>query len=169
MINLAKVNNRPRRLKGVILGLALIAGLVAAGCTSGTYPVDIFYEMHYQQSYKSHEPPRLTAVEHAVAFFPGPASTTDSSGAHLFKVNCQMCHGPGAKGDGSVLTRLIDTYGYTPIVSPDITNRPFTAIIGTLGRTARPLGPTSVMPPFGKLLSSNESAAIAEYIGSLPK
>jgi mono/diheme cytochrome c family protein len=169
VINLAKAHNRPRRLKGVILGLAIVVGLVAAGCTSGSYPVDIFYEMHYQQSYKSHEPPRLAAVENAVAFFPAPASTSDSSGAHLFQVNCQMCHGPGAKGDGPVLTKMIDIYGYTPIVSPNITTRPFGTIDSTLSRTTRPLGPTSVMPPFGKLLSSDERAAIAEYIGTLPK
>jgi mono/diheme cytochrome c family protein len=33
----------------------------------------------------------------------------------------------------------------------------------------RPLGPSSVMPPFGKLLSEDERNAIAEYVGSLPK
>ena len=164
-----KAHIRPSRLKGLLLGVAILAGLVAAGCNSGQYPVDIFYEMHYQQTYKSHEPPRLTAVEDAVAFFPGPSSTTDSSGAHLYKVNCQMCHGPGAKGDGSVLTTLIDSYDYKTIVSPDITSRPITTIDNTLSRSARPLGPTSVMPPFGKLLSADERAAIAEYISSLPK
>lgn len=168
----AKSHNQPRRLKGLsalFLGFAIVAGLAAAGCNSGQYPVDIFYEMHYSQSYKSHEPPRMSGVKDAVAFFPGTASTTDNSGAHLFKVNCQMCHGPGAKGDGSVLSTLINTYGYTPIVSADLTTRPFTTIDSTLSRTTRPLGPTSVMPAFGKLLSADERAAIAEYIGSLPK
>ena len=164
-----KAHIRPNHLKGILLGVAILSGLVAAGCNSGQYPVDIFYEMHYQQTYKSHEPPRLTAVEDAVAFFPGPSSTTDSSGAHLYKINCQMCHGPGAKGDGSVLTTLIDSYDYKTIVSPDITSRPIATIDSTLSRSTRPLGPTSVMPPFGKLLSADERAAIAEYISSLPK
>ena len=125
--------------------------------------------MHYSQSYKSHEPPRMSGVKDAVAFFPGTASTTDNSGAHLFKVNCQMCHGADAKGGGPVLTIMIGTYNYTPIVSPDLTTRPFTTIYSTLSRNTRPLGPTSVMPPFGKLLSAGERAAIAEYVASLPK
>ena len=55
----------------LLLALAgLVAALALAGCTSGTYPVDIFYEQHYQQSYKSHEPPRLEGVAGAVAYYP---------------------------------------------------------------------------------------------------
>ena len=74
--------------------------------------MDIFYEQHYQQSYKSHEPPRLAGVAGAVAYYPPPPNTTDDSVEHLYEVNCQMCHGPGAKGDGAVLDLLINSYGY---------------------------------------------------------
>jgi cytochrome c553 len=153
----------------ILIGLAVLAGLAAVGCTSGSYPVDIFYEQHYQQSYKSHEPPRLAGVADAVAFYPSPLSTTDSSGAALFKVNCQMCHGPGATGDGPVLTVLQNEYGYKPLVDVNITNRPRQTILNTLSREERPLGPTSVMPPFGKLLNDVERNAIADYIDSLPR
>ena len=156
-------------VKGVVIGVALLVGLVAAGCTSGTYPVDIFYEMHYQQSYKSHEPPRLGGVEGAVAYFPEPVSTTDNSGKHLFEVNCLMCHGVGAKGDGPVLNTLIDQYGYQTVITPDLTTLTPETIEPFLRFTTRPFGPISVMPPFGKLLSVNEQLAIAEYVGSLPK
>lgn len=157
---------RPRLL---LAGLALIAALVAVGCTSGSYPVDIFYEQHYQQSYKSHEPPRLAGVPDAVAYYPPPPNTTDDSVAHLYNVNCQMCHGPGAKGDGPVLNLLIQNYGYETAITPDLTTLEPAAIESFLKVTTRPFGPNSVMPPFGKLLSEDERWALAEYINALPK
>jgi mono/diheme cytochrome c family protein len=42
-------------------------------------------------------------------------------------------------------------------------------IASRLEAETRPLGPSSVMPPFGKLLSEAERNAIAKYIGTLPK
>ena len=80
-----------------------------------------------------------------------------------------MCHGADAKGTGPVLNKMRDNYGYQTIVDPDITNRPAALIEARLEATTRPLGPTSVMPPFGKLLNADERNAIAQYIGSLPK
>ncbi|MBC8281659.1 MAG: cytochrome c, partial [Chloroflexi bacterium] len=133
------------------------------------YPVDIFYEHPSHQSYKSHEPPRLGGVAGAVAFYPPPASAVTNTGADLYKVNCQMCHGADAKGTGPVLAKITDTYGYSPIVPTDITNRPIALIEAQIGRTDRPFGPDSVMPPFGKLLNEDERSAIANYVGSLPK
>ena len=48
-----------------VIAIAAITGLIA-GCTpgdpfrsTGTYPIDIFQEMHYNQTYKAQEPPRL--------------------------------------------------------------------------------------------------------------
>lgn len=162
---------RPRRPRPLLLlaGLALIAALAAVGCTSGSYPVDIFYEQHYQQSYKSHEPPRLGGVAGAVAYYPPPPNTTDDSAAHLYNVNCQMCHGDGAKGDGPVLELLINSYGYETAITPDLTTLEPAAIESFLKVTTRPFGPNSVMPPFGKLLSEDERWALAEYINALPK
>ena len=160
---------RRRGIKRWFFGAAMLFGLVLVGCSQGTYPVDIFYEQHYQQTYRSHEPPRLIGVADAVAFFPPVASTVTNTGADLFKVNCQMCHGADGKGTGPVLGILRDNYGYQTIVDADITNRPPSLIEARLGATTRPLGPTSVMPPFGKLLSPDERAAIAQYVGSLPE
>ena len=157
------------KLKAYLLGFALLGSLAALSCTQGTYPVDIFYEMHYQQSYKSHDPPRLSSPASAVAFFPGPKSTSFNTGEHLFVVNCSMCHGLDAKGTGPVLTKLTSTYGYTPLVTPDLTTLLPAAITAFLLATERPFGPDSVMPPFGKLLSADERQAIADYIGTLPK
>ena len=159
----------PRKFKAYLLGLALLGSLAAISCTQGSYPVDIFYEMHYQQSYKSHEPPRLSSPASAVAFFPGPKSTAFNTGQHLFTINCSMCHGQDAKGAGPVLIKLMSTYGYTPLITPDLTTLPPAAITPFLLATERPFGPDSVMPPFGKLLSAEERQAIADYIGTLPK
>ena len=160
---------RKRGLKSWLFGTAALLGLLVVGCTQGSYPLDIFYEQHYQQSFKSHEPPRLTGVADAVAFYPPAASIVTNTGADLFRVNCQMCHGVDAKGTGPVLNIMRDVYGYQPIVDPNLTNRPMPFIEFRMGATTRPLGPTSVMPPFGKLLSREERAAISQYIGSLPE
>ena len=157
-----------RQLKRPLVGLALLAGMVAIGCSQGSYPVDIFYEMHYQQSYKSHEPPRLSAPAGAVPWYPAPKSTSFDTGQHLFAINCSMCHGDGGKGDGPVVRKLTETYGYKPVIDPpDVTDNPVENIVAVLEATTRPFGPDSVMPPFGKLLSDEERLAIAEYIMTL--
>ncbi|MCH2510188.1 MAG: c-type cytochrome [Chloroflexota bacterium] len=158
-----------RGLRRWFFGVAMLFGIVLVGCSQGSYPLDIFYEQHYQQSYRSHEPPRLIGVADAVAFYPPTTSTVTNTGADLFRVNCQMCHGSDAKGTGPVLARIINSYGYQPIVDTNITTRPVSFIASRLEAESRPLGPSSVMPPFGKLLSENERNAIAEYVGSLPK
>ena len=158
-----------RGLKGWFIGIATLFGILVVGCSQGSYPLDIFYEQHYQQSYRSHEPPRLIGVADAVAFYPPIVSTVTNTGADLFRVNCQMCHGADAQGTGPVLAKMIENYGYEPIVSPNITNRPVSFIASRLEAETRPLGPSSVMPPFGKLLSEVERNAIAKYIGTLPK
>ncbi len=157
------------RLNTLLLGVGLLVALAALACSQGSYPVDIFYEMHYQQSYKSHEPPRLSAPESSVAFFPGPKSTSFDTGEHLFTVNCSMCHGQDANGTGSVLNILKDAYGYSPLVTPDLTTLTPAVIEAFLESKTRPFGPDSVMPPFGKLLSAEERKAISDYVGALPK
>jgi len=158
-----------RGLKRWFFGVAMLFGIVLVGCSQGSYPVDIFYEQHYQQSYRSHEPPRLEGVPGAVAFYPPAASVVTDTGADLYRVNCQMCHGADAKGTGPVLNTLRDGYGYQTIVSPDLTIKSKVAVENTLSAVTRPLTDISVMPPFGKLLSQQERAAVAEYISSLPK
>ena len=141
--------------------------------------MDIFYEMHYQQSYKSGEPPNLSAPAGSVAWFPPPESTAFETGRHLFSVNCSMCHGNDAKGSaspqgpGSVLKTLTDEYGYQEQAPTDLTLFTPEFIQTVVGFTAQPgqsrfFGDTSIMPPFGKLLSGNQIRAIAGYIATLP-
>ena len=131
-----------RGLRRWFFGGAMLFGSVLGGCSQGAYPLDIFYEQHYQQSYRSHEPPRLIGVADAVAFYPPTTSTVTNTGADLFRVNCQMCHGSDAKGIGPVLARIVNSYGYQPIVDTNITTRPVSFIASRLEAESRPLGPS---------------------------
>ena len=118
---------RTRRvaLVGVLLGLAL----AASGCATGAYPIDIFSEMHYQQSFRSQEGPRLSAPVGSVptegsyasnqiirqeppvdlgkgASLTNPLSKTPANleaGQRLFAVNCAPCHGPDGKSTGPLV------------------------------------------------------------------
>lgn len=154
-----------RAPKIYLYGIALLVGLLAAaGCAQGSYPLDIFYEMHYQPSYKSHEPPRLSVPASAVPFYPAPRATSFADdGRHLFDVNCSMCHGTGAKGDGPVLRRMIDVYGYSPALDPDLTS-PAVMSMGPEGIQGFMFSGVVVMPNFSKLLSKEEMRLIAEYV-----
>ena len=158
-----------RKLRGPLIGFAVLAGLLAVGCTQGSYPVDIFYEMHYQQSYKVQEPPSLSAPADSVAWFPPPESTAFQTGEHLYAVNCSMCHGATGQGDGPVVETLKAKYEYRPVVDPPIvTDNPVDNIVLILSSENRFFGPNSVMPPFRKLLSDEEILQIAEYIHTIP-
>ena len=119
--------NKPKtglriRLKRYLFGVAMLSILAVLSCTQGSYPVDIFYEMHYQQSYKSGEPPRLSAPESSVAWYPPPEATAfgAETGEHLYSINCSMCHGNGGQGDGPVVQKLKVVYGYKPVIDPPI-------------------------------------------------
>ncbi len=153
------------RTKLWLLGLAMVAGLALAACGQGAYPLDIFYEMHYQQSHKSQEPPRVDGVKGAVAWFPEPQNTTafGSDGEYLYTVNCAMCHGADGRGNGPVLQQLVDEYGYTPLLDPDLTSEPVMTM-GRSGVESLMAGGLNVMPSFSKLLTVEEMQAISGYI-----
>ena len=118
-----------RSKKIVYLSTFLIIGAVLAACTpgkdpyrsTGSYPIDIFPEMHYNQTYKAQEPPRLSPPSHSVPVtgkeVPVPALKSDAvslinpttstaydieNAAKVYHVNCSMCHGMAAGGDGFV-------------------------------------------------------------------
>ena len=55
--------------KRIIASISLV--LVMFSCAvqeNNTYPIETFTEMHYSQSYRAQEPPRLAAVVDAVTF-----------------------------------------------------------------------------------------------------
>ena len=165
------------RLRTVALLLLLTAA--AAGCSRGSYPLDIFYEMHYQQSFESYEPPRLSPPAGAVPITgrevlprenPIPGERVEE-GAKLFASNCAFCHGVDGKGAGQVLQIMKDKYGYGTderpyAITPDLTddfvkNQPDVAIFGWITNGV------VVMPPFAKLLTIEERWLLVNYIRSL--
>ena len=120
--------------------------------------------MHYQPSHKASEPPRLSAPESAVPFYSVEASNHD--GEDLYNINCSMCHGAQGKGDGPVLVKMIDIYGYNPSVPPDLTaiEDPLMIAKDTAGVTNIMTGGLTVMPSFSKLLTPDQIDAVARYV-----
>ena len=125
---------RDSRRNALLLLAAAIAATVAA-CSpgdpfrsTGAYPIDVFQEMHYNQTLKAQEPPRflppegsypveggfipVSAIEDVNALEnPLPSDpVTMRRGALLFKQNCSACHGFTAAGDGPAGVILAD-YG----------------------------------------------------------
>ena len=119
------------------LSAALLVAVVAAACSpgdpfrsTGSYPIDIFQEMHYNQTQKAQEPPRFLPPEDSYPVSGGFIAVRDIEGideaenpmagdAHavrrgalLFKQNCSACHGGTAGGDGEV-GAILATYGVT--------------------------------------------------------
>ena len=104
-----------------VVGIAIaMFALLLTSCYPGTYPFDIFPEMHYQPSYRPYEPPRLSAPASAVPISGREIPPTDFAAAaelrnpiqpspeatqratQLYRVNCLPCHGPEGRGNGLV-------------------------------------------------------------------
>jgi mono/diheme cytochrome c family protein len=107
-----------------------LAALLTVACNSGSYPVDVFPEMHYQPSQRRLEPERLAAPAGAVPVTGAqPRLTFDQAGGlanpvprtaeaeararELYRVNCAMCHGSDGRGQGA----LAPYYNQNPAAS----------------------------------------------------
>ena len=163
--------------RGRLLAFAVVLGLVLAGCTKGTYAVDIFPEMHYNQSFKRQEPPRLdppagavpiTGREVALDFATAvdtanPLPVTQEvieGGAELYRVNCSICHGIEGLGDGTVGVMLErDGYIRPPALIRDATQgQPDGQLFYTITNGV------VVMPRFGPLISEDGRWSIVHYL-----
>ncbi len=152
------------RYRTYLGGLALLVAVMALGCSQGSYPLDIFYEMHYQPSFKDHEPPRLSVPASAVPYYELQVSNMD--GGELYDINCAMCHGALGKGDGAVLNTMMETYGYVPSVPADLTavDDPLMIAKDVASVTSIMVGGLTVMPSFSKLLTPEQIDAVANYV-----
>lgn len=192
-MKLAKQNNR--RL--VIFAALSVLIVLMLGCSTGTYPIDIFPEMHYQQSYKIQEPPSLSAppgsvpisggevlfafadAESVTSPFPSSQATIQR-GEELFRVNCAVCHGAGGQGDGPMQAKL-DEAGYSGTVANLTTgatpNRPDGEVFFIISEgwvaTLMDMGMSEdaasqfLMPPFRKLISEDDRWMIVHYLRSI--
>ena len=172
------------RAVAVFAALSL-AGLAATACVqqSNTYPVEVFKEMHYSQSARPQEPPRLAPLAAAVAFkASGADAVLDVPGrrerpydlAHakeLFRVNCSVCHGVDGKGDGAAAAHLTSSKSYfatkngAPYPPPanlqqSLKRADFTPDLAFTTVTRGVV----VMPRFGALLPEEDIRDIVNYL-----
>ena len=118
------------------LGALMLPALILIACepgdpgrSTGAYKIDIFQEMHYNQTYKSQEPPRMLPPEHSIPISGGlselPESRAEASNlanpisksaqvlshaALIYNINCASCHGDTAEGNGYVGLKFVE-YG----------------------------------------------------------
>lgn len=176
---MTRISTIPGRFRLPLLFAALaMVGIVAAGCSQGSYPLDIFYEMHYQPAYKAHEPPRLTVPASAVPWYgstPPESTSFAGSGKHIFEANCVMCHGADGLGNGPVLARAIVDYDYgtkgqqnvdLPFFNSNLTSEAARSIgrDGMRSWIISGAGAQNLMPSFAKLLTDDQIELVLDYV-----
>ena len=71
--------NKFHIITAFMFAFVLLAPTCQSGITQrGTYPIEIFSEMHYSQAYKNQEPPRLDSVETSQKFITPDERLNDS-------------------------------------------------------------------------------------------
>ena len=172
------LKRRPRLSKGATFAAVAIVALVVTGCTKGTYQVDIFPEMHYQQSYRGQEPPRImpnpdavpitgkevqfaSAQAAQVAPNPLPASREVlERGSEVYRINCSMCHGVTAQGEGPVGDVLVrNNYLRPPNLMAHATQSKTDGDIFYIVTNG-----IFVMPEFKNLLSEDDRWSVVHYL-----
>lgn len=187
MIARARLNitAAPKHRRTALVGLIGLFALVAAACSvqeSNTYPVDLFTEMHYAQSNRAQEPPRLQPPAQSVAYdsIGGPEVSFavpefkrrpyDAAVAgDLYAVNCSVCHGLGGQGDGNAAAHLTSDQSYWATT----TGSPYAApanLLATRGERTEGIwfntvnSGITVMPAFSKLLSEEDIWDIIAFL-----
>ena len=163
----------------VLLALAVVACKPGDPARStGAYPIDLFQEMHYNQTFKAGEPPRFLPPEDSVPISGGfiPAGTKADSadltspfpdgaqtltrGALLFRQNCSMCHGLTAGGDGIVGAHL---QRYTGVIPPAFDSARVRKLTPGEAYSSISRG-FGLMPAFEGLLSEQDRWALVALI-----
>ncbi|MBI4287508.1 MAG: cytochrome c [Chloroflexi bacterium] len=165
-------------VRPTVTGLAAVSlALIFAACSTGAYPFDVFPEGHYQQSYRSQEPPRLQppadsvpigGKEVAYTFVEAGDLTnplqrtpeTMAKAAEIYRVNCLVCHGAAGRGDGPAAAyfRKAGVSEPTDYTTQRVRSRKDGELywIVTYG-----LG---FMPRFGPLLTPEERWAVIHFV-----
>jgi mono/diheme cytochrome c family protein len=168
-----------RRSRLVLLLVAASSYLFAVACNTGSYPLDVFPEMHYQPSYRALEPERLTPPDGAVPIDGAPPALTYAQATNLsnpiartpegvdrarqvYLVNCAACHGPSGDGQGS-MTRYYVGNPTAPVPPVDFTAARVQARTdGQLWWIIR--NGLGNMPPYEDLLADDEVWLTVQFI-----
>ena len=171
----------------LIVGLLMLASVSVSACAvqeSNTYPVETFSEMHYSQSHKAQEPPRLAPPADSVAFHSaGDAddvlNVPDKQerdydpvvAGNLYQVNCAVCHGVTGLGDGKAVRHITSgssfyatTKGAPYAAPPNLVESAATRLTDPDIMVSFVQSGAVVMPAFSKLLPEEDIRDIVAYI-----
>jgi mono/diheme cytochrome c family protein len=172
----------------ITVGLLMLASVATSACAvqeSNTYPVETFSEMHYSQSFRMQEVPRLAPLADAVVFASAggvdqilnvpdkreraydPAVASD-----LYRINCSVCHGVTGLGDGRAARHITsegsfwatENGGTTYVGPPNLVESAATRLTERDTMVAFATSGARVMPAFGKLLPEEDIRDIVNYI-----
>jgi mono/diheme cytochrome c family protein len=183
----ANIKSMLTRRFAITVGLLMLASVATSACAvqkSNTYPVETFSEMHYSQSFKLQEAPRLAPLADAVVFASAggvdhvlnvpdkreraydPAVASD-----LYRINCSVCHGVTGLGDGKATRHITSTGSFwattegTPYgAPPNLVESAATRLTERDTMVAFATPGVRVMPAFGKLLPEEDIRDIVNYI-----
>lgn len=175
-----------RRLM-MVIGLMMLGTLATSACAvqeNNTYPVETFSEMHYSQSFKMQEPPRLAPPADSVVFTSAGGvdehlSVPDKReraydpavAGDLYRVNCAVCHGDTGLGDGKAARHITSdqsfyatTQGTAYAAPPNLVESAATRLTDRDVMVSFVTSGAVVMPSFGKLLPEEDIRDIVNYI-----
>ncbi len=187
-VSLANIKRMFTRRSILVVCLLMLASVSVSACAiqeTNTYPVETFSEMHYAQSHKAQEPPRLAPPADSVAFqTAGDADDVlnvpdkqerdydPAVAGNLYQVNCAVCHGVSGLGDGKAVRHITSNDSYWTTTNGSPYKAPPNLVESATNRLTEPEmmysfvsgwnGP--VMPTFGKLLSEEDIRDIVTYI-----
>ena len=174
--------------KRIITSISLV--LLMFSCAvqeNNTYPIETFTEMHYSQSYRAQEPPRLAVPIDAVTFSSegGPEAVLNDSiipshdnydfmlASELYRINCSTCHGTTGLGDGPATKHIISSNNFYSKVNGMPHNAPANLVDSAANRLnthdlmityINAVSEGQLMPAFKKLLTQNEIREIVYFI-----
>ncbi len=179
----ANIKSMLTRRFALIAGMLMLASITVSACAvqeTNTYPVEIFSEMHYAQSFRMQEPPRLAPPADSVVFVSaGDAGRVldvpdkrerkydPAVAGNLYRVNCSVCHGDLGDGEGKAKRHLISDESFYAITNGTAYGAPPSLIDSKLEQDVMVSFVTSgaiVMPSFGKLLPEEDIRDIVNYI-----